>query len=62
MKGPSTEFLTVKTLDDFATWPVKHRHWSFDLLEDDAHDIWINTTHLRAFFAALPSDRQLKQS
>lgn len=61
MRGPVSQFMTVKTLDDFQVWPIRHRHWDFELVEDEVHDVWVNTRHLRAFYAALPSDRALKQ-
>jgi hypothetical protein len=62
MKGPSTGFMTLKNLDDFETWPIRHRHWSFEVVEDEAHDLWINTRDLRSFYPALPKDAALKTS
>jgi hypothetical protein len=61
MKGPAAQFLIVKTLDEFHVWPVKHRHWNFEIVEDEIHDVWVNTRHLRSFYPALPSDKALKQ-
>lgn len=48
------------TLDDYHVWPVKHRHWTFELVEDEDHDLWVNTNDLRLFFDKFPSDKSLK--
>ena len=55
-RGP----LVLKNLDQHKVWPVKHRHWTFEVVEDDTHQIWINTQHLRVFFDKFPSDKALK--
>ncbi len=55
-RGP----LQLKNLDDYKVWPVKHRHWNFEVVEDDMHQIWINTEHLRHFYEKFPSDKELK--
>lgn len=52
--------LTLKNLDDYREWPVKHRHWMFEVAEDEAHGIWIRTRDLRAFWEKFPADRELK--
>ncbi len=62
MKGPSTGFMNLKNLDDFEVWPIKHRHWTFEVVEDEAHDVWISTRDLRSFYARLPKDDTLKTS
>jgi hypothetical protein len=50
----------LKNLDEYDTWPVKHRHWEFDVVENSNHDIWVSTKDLRLFFNAFPSDKVLK--
>ncbi len=62
MKGSSTGLMSLKNLDDFHVWPIKHRHWSFELVEDEAHDVWISARDLRSFYARLPKDDVLKTS
>lgn len=62
MKGPATGFMSLKNLDDFHVWPIKHRHWSFEIVEDEAHEVWISTRDLRSFYARLPKDDVLKTS
>ncbi len=62
MKGPSSGLMTVKSLDDFNVWPVKHRHWTFEVVEDESHDVWISTRDIRAFYSRLPNDGVLKTS
>lgn len=58
--GNSNAPLTVKNLDDYRSWPIKHRHWSFEIVEDDLHNVWINTHHLRIFYDKFPADKELK--
>lgn len=61
MKGlPARGPLVLRTLDDFHVWPVKHRHWLFELVEDEDHDLWARTDDLRNFFERFPSDKALK--
>ena len=61
MKGlPVRGPLVLRTLDDFHVWPVKHRHWQFELAEDEDHDLWARTDDLRAFFDRFPNDKELK--
>ncbi len=62
MRGPSSGLMTLKNLDDFHVWPIKHRHWTFEIVEDEAHDVWISTRDLRSFYARLPKDDVLKAS
>lgn len=62
MKGPSTGFMSLKNLDDFQVWPIKHRHWSFEIVEDEAHDVWVSARDLRSFYARLPKDEALRTS
>jgi hypothetical protein len=57
-KGPQTH----KTLDDFHVWPVKHRHWQFEIAESEAHEVWVRTSDLRLFWPKFPDDRQLRQT
>lgn len=52
--------LTVKNLDDYRVWSVKHRHWTFEVIEDDLHNVWVSTEHLRAFYDRFPKDKDLK--
>ena len=40
VSGPTV----LPTLDDYHVWPVKHRHWSFELVEDeDREPFWFTT-------------------
>jgi hypothetical protein len=55
-RGP----LVLKTLEDYRVWPVKHRHWIFEVVEDENHQIWIKTQDLRFFYENFPSDKALK--
>jgi hypothetical protein len=55
-RGP----LVLNNLDDYRQWPIKHRHWTFDLVEDDSHEIWVSTSDLRRFYERFPSDKALK--
>ena len=50
----------LKNLSDYAVWPVKHRHWIFEVAEDEAHGIWVRTRDLRTFWEKFPPDRELK--
>ena len=52
----------LKSLDGYHAWTVKHRHWEFDALEDELHDVWVSTSDLRRFFDRFPSDDELKKS
>jgi hypothetical protein len=54
------EPLVLKNLDDYRAWPVKHRHWEFEVVESSTHEIWVSTKDLRTFYDALPSDKLLK--
>lgn len=51
---------TLKNLSDYHVWPVKHRHWIFEVAEDEAHGIWVRTRDLRTFWEKFPPDRELK--
>jgi hypothetical protein len=53
---------TLKNLGDYEVWPVKHRHWVFEVAEDEAHGIWVRTQDLRAFWEKFPADRELKST
>jgi hypothetical protein len=53
--------LVLKNLDDYHQWPIKHRHWTFDLIEDASHEIWVSTQDLRLFYDRFPSDKVLKE-
>jgi hypothetical protein len=52
--------LVLKNLDDYHVWPVKHRHWTFDVAEDKKHDLWVRCSDLRNFYEKFPTDKVLK--
>lgn len=54
--------VVLKTLDGYHAWTIKHRHWEFDALEDELHDVWISTADLRRFFDRFPQDSDLKKN
>jgi hypothetical protein len=56
VRGP----VVFRSLEDFHVWPLKHRHWNFELAEDEDHDLWIRTSDLRHFYDRFPSDKALK--
>ncbi len=56
--GPQTH----KTLDDFHVWPLKYRHWQFEIAEGENHEVWVRTRDLRLFWPKFPDDRQLRQT
>ena len=57
---PHSDPQILKNLDDFRVWPIKHRHWKFELIEDESHNTWISTSDLRLFYVKFPTDRELK--
>lgn len=59
--APQRALRVLKNLDDFQVWPVKHRHWEFEVVESESHEIWVNTTDLRLLYDALPPDKVLKE-
>lgn len=52
--------LTFKNLDKHHSWPLKHKHWQFEILEDEHHLLWVNTHDLRKFYEKFPKDKELK--
>jgi hypothetical protein len=52
----------LKSLDGYHEWTIKHRHWTFDALQDELHDVWISTSDLRRFFDKFPADEDLKKT
>ena len=60
MSNSHLGLVTFKNMDRFHVWPAKHRHWTFEIAENEAHEIWVNTKDLRDFYDKLPSDRELK--
>ena len=57
---PQRELRVLKNLDEFEVWPVRHRHWEFEVVESETHEIWVNTTDLRLLYDGLPGDKVLK--
>jgi hypothetical protein len=55
--APQRALRVLKNLDDFEVWPVKHRHWEFEVVESESHEIWVYTTDLRLLYDALPPDK-----
>jgi hypothetical protein len=55
----SPSLLTLKNLEDFHVWPIKHRHWTFEVIEDEFHNIWLRTHDLRGFYEKFPKDKEL---
>ncbi len=49
----------IDSLHDYHVWPVKYRHWMFEIVESEDHDLWIGTHELRLFVPAFPADKKL---
>lgn len=59
MANLSSRLTVVDSLDGFHTWPVKYRHWMFEVVESDEHELWVGTHELRLFMPELAKDKHL---